>query len=71
MTIILVEKGKDKMETIYLKGQWEGWIINPLQDGLQIIGPGCSELEIEQDNYNTVSIRETQNISIGDKGKNL
>ena len=46
------------MDTIYLEGEWEGWIINPVVGGLQIIGPGCDELEITQDNYNTVTIIE-------------
>ena len=49
------------MDTIYLEGQWEGWIINPLQDGIQIISPGCGELEIEQTNLNTVDIIEQPN----------
>lgn len=46
------------MDAIYLEGQWEGWIINPITDGLQIISPGCEELKIEQENFNTVRIIE-------------
>jgi len=46
--------------TIYLKGHWEGWVINPIVDGLQIISPGCDELKVEQENLNTVRITEPE-----------
>jgi len=48
--------------TIYLKGSHEGWIINLLDNGIEIVSPGCGELEIEQDNFNTVSILEKPNV---------
>ena len=47
--------------TIYLEGSHEGWIINLLENGVQIISPACGELEVEQINSNTVDIVETPN----------
>jgi hypothetical protein len=47
--------------TIYLEGSHEGWIINLLANGVQIISPACGELEVEQINVNTVDIVETPN----------
>jgi hypothetical protein len=47
--------------TIYLEGSHEGWIINLLEGGVQIISPACGELEIEQVNSNTVDIIEKPN----------
>lgn len=49
--------------TIYLEGSHDGWIINLLEDGIQIISPACGELEIEQVNSNTVDIIEKHNNS--------
>lgn len=47
-------------ESIYLKDSHEGWIINLVSNGIEIIGPGTGELEILQENYNTVTITEPQ-----------
>ena len=45
-------------KTIYLDGSHEGWIINLLTTGVQVISPACGELKIEQLNSNTVDITE-------------
>jgi len=50
--------------TIYLEGSHEGWIINLLKGGVQIISPACGELEIEQINGNTVDIIEKPNAEL-------
>ena len=57
--------------TIYLEGSHEGWIINLLVNGVQVISPACGELEVEQINGNTVDIVETPNslLSVPKAGK--
>lgn len=52
---------------IYLKGEWDGWIIDPVMHGLKIIGPGCGELEITQNNFNTVTIIEKDELDDKDQ----
>ena len=51
--------------TIYLDGSHEGWVINLLTTGLQIISPACGELKIEQLNSNTVDITEEPTAATG------
>jgi hypothetical protein len=46
--------------TIYLKGRHEGWIINLLGNGVEIVSPGCGNLEIEQENHNTVRVSQIE-----------
>jgi hypothetical protein len=44
--------------TIYLEGSHEGWIINLLTCGIEVISPGCGELEVEQTCSNAITIIE-------------
>jgi len=49
---------------IYLEGSHEGWIINLLVDGIEVISPAVGELEVEQTCGNAVTITEKANNSI-------
>lgn len=46
--------------TIYLEGSHKGWVINLVDQGLEIISPGCKKLKIEQENFNTITIIEPE-----------
>ena len=47
--------------TVYLKGAHEGWIINLLEDGIEVISPAVGELEVVQTCGNVVVIVEKPN----------
>ena len=44
--------------TIYLEDSHEGWIINLLVDGIEVISPAVGELAVEQTCGNAVTIIE-------------
>jgi len=49
---------REMNNSIYLDGEHEGWVINLLGNGIQVISPGIGEIEITQKNSNTVEIHE-------------
>ena len=44
--------------SIYLQGDHEGWIINILPDGIEIVSPAIGKLQVNVINTNTVQISE-------------
>ena len=45
-------------DTVYLAGSHDGWIVNLVLDGVEIITPGCGKLQVEETAANAVLITE-------------
>lgn len=60
---------KANKESIYLDEDHEGWIINLIEGGLEIVSPGRGELQIVLDSQNSASMIEQQNPQGGEGSK--
>ena len=55
LKLLTVSEGED---AIFLEREYKGWIINLLENGIEVISPGRRKLKIKQLNSNTVKIEE-------------